>query len=120
MPREIEVRCPPATGRRLVEALRGYVASRYPYAADECSAAAREALLDLADRFERDLVGTGVCIYSQRIRAFVSEAVRYHCEVLEAREGKPYRARCELYVGIVRGTPADRQDEAAAERADLG
>lgn len=119
MAREIEVRCPSATARQLALAVQAFVASHYPYAADECSAAAREVLLDLARRFETELLTNGVCVYSQRIRAFVCEAVKSYCEALERAEGRSYGARCALYTAIVRGQPASTEDELAAERADI-
>ncbi len=120
MAHDIEVRCAPDTAQRLALALQAFVASHYPYAADECSAAAREVLLDLARSFETQLRTTGACVYSQRVRAFVCEAVRAYCEALERSEGCSYRERCALYTAIVRGRPADRDDELAAERVDLG
>lgn len=119
MARLIEIRCPPGAARWLAQAVRAFVARHYPYAADECSAAAREALLDLAQRFETELADAGACRYSQRIRAFVCEAVRTHCEALEQSEGVSYGRRLELYTAIVRGRAATGSDLAEAESVDL-
>ena len=53
--------------RAHIEALRWFVATRYLQGADECSIAARGALLNLAEHFEQDLVSQGRCNYSSRI-----------------------------------------------------
>jgi hypothetical protein len=50
------------------------VESRYPYAGDEWSATARETLLDVSKRFEREFLAEGRSAYSIRMRAFVCEA----------------------------------------------
>jgi hypothetical protein len=75
MAKQITVTCPQEIAGVLVDALRWFVACNYPHGADECSIAAREALLGLAARFEQELMEAGRCSYSSRVRAFVCEAV---------------------------------------------
>lgn len=102
----------------IIDALRWLVASRYPHAADECSAAAREALLDLAQQFQRELVAQGRSAYNRRIRAFLCEAVNAYTQKLEQDTGQSYRHRRELLVEVCRGLSAGDRYRAAA-RADL-
>ena len=75
MAKQIQVRGPAHIAGIMVESLEWFVQTHYPRGADECSIAAREALLDLASRFERELVATGASSYSSRIRAFLCQAV---------------------------------------------
>jgi hypothetical protein len=44
MAKQIVIRCPPAVAQQLIDALKWFVERNYPVAADECSAAARDAL----------------------------------------------------------------------------
>ena len=118
MPKQIQVRCPPRAARQLAQAIEGFVARNYPQAADECSAAAREVLLDVARRFAGELATGGTCEYSHRVRAFVCEAVKGYCAAREQQEGIGYDHRCDLYIAIVRGQPASESDVEVAEEAD--
>jgi hypothetical protein len=106
MARQLEVQCQAEPAAIIVAALLWFVDSHYPYAADECSAAAREALLDLVDRFERELLPTGKSAYSSRIRAFVCEAIKGYAALLEARDGESYALRAEVLIAICRGESA--------------
>ena len=54
MAKQIHIRCRREIAILLVEALQWFVAKHYPHGADECSIAARETLLDLAERFRQN------------------------------------------------------------------
>jgi hypothetical protein len=122
MAKQITVRCAAEPAALLIDALRWFVASRYPYGADECSSAAREALLDLAGRFERELLAQGQCAYSSRVRAFLCEAVNCYTRQLEEQEGGSWAQRRACLVEIGRGQSeggdfelAKRQDAVAPQ-----
>lgn len=117
MAKQITVTCPSEIAGVLVDALRWFVARHYPHGADECSIAAREALLGLAARFEQELMATGQCSYSSRVRAFVCEAVNGYTGYLASESGRSYTHRCALMIEVCRGT-SDGQGFAAATRLD--
>lgn len=98
----------------LVQALRWFVHTRYPYAADECSSAARETLLDLAARFERELLLQGHSSYSSRIRAFVCEAVKAWLMLQESETGQCFTHRCQVVIDVCRGNSDGAGFEAAS------
>ena len=116
MARQIDVRCPAHIAVTLVEALRWFVEVNYPRAADECSSAARAALLDLADRFESELVQGGASTYSARIRAFVCQAVKAYLALQEQQTGQCLANRCGLIIQVCRGQSDGSGFAAAAER----
>jgi len=118
---QIEVRCQPEMAEFIIAALQWFVESHYPHAADECSAAAREAMLDLVARFRRELLPGGSSAYSRRIRAFICEAVNGYAQLVEARDGVSYSWRAVLAVAVCRGecddsgyAEAEAQDRAAS------
>lgn len=117
MAKQISVRCSAQTATVLVDALRWFVARNYPHGADECSIAAREALLDLAERFERELGAQGQSAYSSRIRAFLCEAVNSYTRQLEAQTGHSHAHRRALMIEVCRGL-SDDKGFAAAQRRD--
>jgi len=117
MAKQISVRCSAETAAVLVDALQWFVARNYPHGADECSIAAREALLDLAERFERELVAQGQSAYSSRVRAFLCEAVNSYTRQLEAQTGHSYAHRRALMIEVCRGL-SDDDGLAAAQRRD--
>ncbi len=116
MARQIEVRCPAHIAGIMVEALRWFVQVSYPRGADECSSAAREALLDLASRFERELVPGGTSAYSARIRAFLCQAVKAYLALQERETGQCLANRSELIIRVCRGESDGSGFAAAAER----
>jgi len=115
MAKQIEVQCSREIGGIIVDALSWFVDSHYPRAADECSAAAREALLDLISRFEQELLLNGQSAYSSRIRAFVCEAIKGYVPQLSRRSGESFRNREALIIAVCRGESDGRgYDEATA------
>ncbi len=117
MAKYILVQCPVEMAGVIVDALRWFVARHYPHGADECSIAAREALLNLASQFQQELVGEGCSRYSSRIRAFLCEAVKTYTLVLEQDSGQSYARRRALLIEVCRGL-SDGQAYAAAAEAD--
>jgi hypothetical protein len=115
MAKQIEVRCSAQVAQIMIDALRWFVELNYPRGADECSIAARDALLDLALRFERELVPDGVSRYSSRIRAFLCQAVKAYLGLQELETGQCFVHRCELVVQVCRGTSDGSGFAAAAE-----
>jgi hypothetical protein len=118
MAKQISVECPAAVAGLLSEALRWFVASRYPHGADECSIAARETLLDLARRFDRELATTGRCDYSSRVRAFLTEAINSYTQRLEAEQSCSWQHRRALLIAVGRGQSSGA-DYAAAQARDM-
>jgi hypothetical protein len=116
MAKQINVRCPPEMAAVLVDALRWFVECNYPHGADECSIAARDALLGLAQRFERELSASGQCAYSSRVRAFLCEAVNGYTHHLEERDGGSYARRREVMIQVCRGLSAGEGFAAAGQR----
>lgn len=117
MARQIQVCCPADIAHIMVQALRWFVQTRYPHGADECSSAAREALLDLAGRFERELLVDGHSAYSSRIRAFLCEAVRIWLILQEDDTGQCFAHRCQVVIDVCRGN-SDGAGFAAASELD--
>jgi hypothetical protein len=117
MAKQIEVRCPAHIARIMVESLKWFVQVNYPHGADECSIAAREALLDLAGRFERELVANGVSAYSSRIRAFLCQAVKAWLALQEHETGQCFASRCQVVIDVCRGN-SDGAGFAAATQRD--
>jgi len=115
--KQIEVRCSSEVATLIIAALEWFVARTYPRASDECSAAAREALLDLADRFKRELLMEGRALYSSRIRAFLCEAVKGYLAEQEALSGRSYTHRCRVLIDVCRGD-SDDAGFAEADRLD--
>lgn len=103
MAKQITIRCPQEMAVLIVEALQWFVQSHYPYGADECSTAAREALLELVDRFRRELPEAGESRYSARVRAFVCEAIKGYTGILEQDSGQSWAGRRELLIAVCRG-----------------
>lgn len=116
MAKQIKVQCAREIGEIIVQALSWYVETHYPRAADECSAAAREALLDLISRFERELLVSGRSVYSSRIRAFVCEAVKGYMPQLSARHGASFLNREALIIAVCRGESDGREYADATQR----
>ncbi|MGD2074086.1 MAG: hypothetical protein PVI91_06550 [Gammaproteobacteria bacterium] len=116
MAKQIEVRCPPDIAAIMIEALRWFVEVNYPRGADECSIAAREALLDLVARFERELLPNGVSRYSSRIRAFLCEAVKAYLASQELNTGQRFSHRCAVVTDVCRGNSYGEGFAAAAAR----
>ncbi len=115
MAKQITVQCNTEIGRIIVDALSWFVDSHYPRAADECSAAAREALLDLIARFEKELLVNGQSAYSSRIRAFVCEAIKGYVPQLSKQSGESFHNREALIIAVCRGeSDGGGYDEAAA------
>ena len=115
MAKQITVQCDTEIGKIIVNALSWFVDSHYPRAADECSAAAREALLDLISRFEQGLLVNGQSAYSSRIRAFVCEAIKGYVPQLSQQSGESFRNREALIIAVCRGESDGRgYDEATA------
>lgn len=117
MPKQITVECAPQLAGLLVQALREFVATHYPQGADECSIAAREALLTLAGRFEQELAASGRCAYSSRVRAFLCEAVNSYTLGLEREQGICWANRRASLVAVSRGLSTG-EDFADAEVRD--
>jgi len=117
MAKQIQVQCSAEMAQMLVDALRWFVATRYPYGADECSIAAREALLDLAERFQRELVVCGHSVYSSRVRAFLCEAVNSYTRQLECDSAASYEHRRAQLIEVCRGLSGG-DGFAAAKRLD--
>jgi hypothetical protein len=115
--KQIKVRCSAEIAGVLVNALQWFVARNYPHGADECSIAARETLLDLADRFRRELVEAGQCTYSSRIRAFLCEAVSSYTRELEQDTAECYSHRRAQLVEVCRGVSGG-DGYAAAKQLD--
>ena len=122
MAKQIEIRCAGEIGDIIIQALAWFVESHYPRAADECSAAAREALLDVKARFERELLANGKSAYSSRIRAFVCEAIKGYMPQLSQRCGESFRNREALIISVCRGDSDGREyaEATARDRAASG
>lgn len=118
MAKQITVECRAPVAALLSEALRWFVASHYPHGADECSIAARETLLDLARRFDRELANTGRCDYSSRVRAFLTEALNSYTHHLEAEQSRSWEHRRALLIAVCRGQ-SNGEGYAAAESCDM-
>ncbi len=118
MAKQITVQCDSEIGKIIIDALSWFVESHYPRAADECSAAAREALLDLISRFEQELLVDGQSAYSSRIRAFVCEAIKGYVPQLSQQSGESFHNREALIIAICRGE-SDGQDYDEATERDL-
>ena len=116
MAKQIQVRCPAHIAGIMVESLEWFVQTHYPCGADECSIAAREALLDLASRFERELVPTGASSYSSRIRAFLCQAVKAWLTLQERQTGQCFANRCQVVIEVCRGNSDGAGFSAAAQR----
>jgi hypothetical protein len=117
MAKQIQVQCPREIADIIVEALQWFVAQYYPHGADECSIAAREALLNLAERFRQQLVVEGRSSYSSRTRAFLCEAVNTYTRMLEQGSGQSYAHRRALIIEVCRGL-SDGAGYAAATQTD--
>lgn len=117
MAKLIQVRCSRQIADLIVASLRWFVAAHYPRGADECSIAAREALLSLAERFEQELVQQGASAYSSRTRAFVCQAVKAYLAGQESATGRCYANRCRVVIEVCRGE-SDGAGFEAAERCD--
>ncbi len=116
MGKQITVQCSTEIAGILVDALQWFVARNYPHGADECSIAAREALLDLAERFSRELVETGRTSYSSRIRAFLCEAVSSYTQQLERDTAERYHHRRPQLIEVCRGLSSGDGYAAAKQR----
>lgn len=116
MAKQIEIQCPGEVGDIIVQALAWFVESHYPRAADECSAAAREALLDVIARFERELLVNEKSAYSSRIRAFVCEAIKGYVPQLSQRYGESFQNREALIIAVCRGESDGREYAEATAR----
>ncbi len=119
MPKQITVQCSVEIAALLETALRWFVATRYPHGADECSIAAREALLDLARRFRDELAVDGRCVYSGRTRAFLSEAVSCYTRQCEQDSGQSWAFRRDELIAVCRGL-SNGDGYAAALQRDQG
>ena len=117
MAKQIQIQCTREIAGIIVEALHCFVARHYPHGADECSIAAREALLNLAEHFRQELVVEGRSSYSSRIRAFLCEAVNSYTLMLEQEGGQTYEHRRALMIAVCRGL-SDGGGFAAATQAD--
>jgi hypothetical protein len=122
MAKQIEVQCTGEIGDIIVQALAWFVESHYPRAADECSAAAREALLDVIARFERELLVNGKSAYSSRIRAFVCEAIKGYMLQLSRHFGETFENREALIISVCRGESDGRSyaEATAQDRSASG
>lgn len=116
MAKQIEVCCAANIAGIMVESLQWFVQTHYPHGADECSIAAREALLDLAGRFERELVAYGSSRYSSRIRAFLCQAVKAWLTLQELESGQCFANRCQVVIEVCRGNSNGAGFAAAAQR----
>lgn len=118
MAKQIQIQCPTDIAGFIIEALRWFVARHYPRGVDECSIAAREALLNLAEHFQQELLVEGRSAYSRRIRAFLCEAVNSYTVILEQERGQSYAHRRALMLEVCRGL-SDGSGYAAATQTDL-
>ncbi len=119
MPKQITIQCSVEIAALLEKALRWFVASRYPHGADECSIAAREALLDLAQRFRDRLAVDGRCVYSGRTRALLCEALNSYTRQCELDSGQSWAARRDELIAVCRGL-SDGAGYVKAEQLDRG
>lgn len=71
----MEISCGATSAALLVEALRAYTHAAYPPGGSECAQAARETLLDAADRIERQ--GGGPLVLQKRLLPQVRNALKW-------------------------------------------
>jgi hypothetical protein len=117
MAKQIKIECPTEISAIIIDALHWFVARHYPYGADECSIAAREALLNMAERFQQELMSAGRSAYSSRIRAFLCEAVNTYMLMLEQESGQSHEHRRAQIIEVCRGL-SDGSGYAVATRTD--
>ena len=94
MAKQVSIRCPAHVSQIIIDALKAFIERNYPVGADECSIAARDALYDLAGRFERELLPQGEISYSIRMRAFLCEAARSYLVLQGLESGTCFDNRC--------------------------
>jgi hypothetical protein len=116
MAKQIAIRCPAQVAQLIIDALKWFIERNYPTGADECSIAARDALYDLAGRFERELLANGESTYSIRMRAFLCEAVRSYLVALGIDSGVCHDNRRQVLIDVCRGNSDGADFDAAAER----
>lgn len=116
MAKQIRVECAAQTAALLEQALRWFVDRHYPHGADECSIAAREALLELADRFATELAADGRCDYSSRVRAFLTEAVNSYTQYQEGASGESWVQRRSVLIAVARGQSRGEEYPQAVSR----
>lgn len=116
MAKQIRIRCPAQLAQLMIDALKCFVDRHYPAGADECSIAARDALYDLADRLDRELLAHGETSYSIRMRAFLCEAVRSHLMLQAMETGVCHDNRCQVLIDVCRGKSDGSGFDAAADR----
>jgi hypothetical protein len=126
MPKQISVQCPEHVADIIISSLKWFVERNYPRGAAECSIAAREALLNVVDRFERELRPHGRSAYSSRIRAFLCEAVKDYLAMQGSQTGQDYTQRRQIVIDVCRGhsdgrgfDDAERLDNARSGRAGI-
>lgn len=77
--RVFDLQCSPCLQRHLCCAIRLYVATEYPPGVADCALAAREALLDVAQRIETVCQSESRVTLSRRLRTLLRIAVNFYC-----------------------------------------
>jgi hypothetical protein len=95
MAKTIRVECPPALQEILCVAIREYAEAAYPPGGSECGQAARQALMDAAEKLETDFVANnGVYAeLSRRLRTHLKSASQYYVEQHQCQELEPLLRR---------------------------
>jgi len=101
----INFQCSPNLSDAMVAAIRNYVAVQYPPGASDCSLAAREALLTVADDIETVCQTEPSVKLSRRLRTMLKIAVNYYCD--QHPEGEPGEAGRNALLSALQGEQVD-------------
>ena len=115
---KITLHCDEPVRDILCTAIRDYAVAVYPPGGSECAQVARYTLLELADQIN-DGIGpeSGSVEISKRPRAMVKAAIQYYFDRVDAETGTGSVHRRELFLQLLRSTPASVVDleKAAAD-----
>lgn len=118
---KITLHCDEPVRDILCAAIREYALAAYPPGGSECAQVARYTLLELADQIDAGIgQESGSVEISKRPRAMVKAAIQYYFDRDDAETGTGSVHRRELFLQLLRSTPAtvvDLEKAAAADKA---
>ena len=117
---KITLHCDEPVRDILCTAIRDYAVAVYPPGGSECAQVARYTLLELADQIN-DGIGpeSGSVEISKRPRAMVKAAIQYYFDRVDAKTGTGSVHRRELFLQLLRCTPASVVDLEKAAADDM-
>jgi len=117
----LAIYCSPAMKDLICQSMLEYADYAYPAGVDECSLAAREALIDCEKAMQKQFdAEKNQTVISRRIRALVKLAIQYHFRVLNQETGQNNAHEIAVLLDVASGENIPESTYLASKSKDQG